>query len=219
MMLFPSSRVILSLCDYSGSWSQPYRAAGYDVRQIDLAHGQDLRTLPFPGPVHGILAAPPCDRFCNPAARLRPTSDALVEAVSPVEVSGTRDRWMTSALLDRLSIADACLRLVVLCQPQWWVLENSTGRLKDWYGPPVAVFNPWEYAGWAKDPEPERYRKRTCLWGSFRMPEKRPRPPDPYPEGSVPGRRDRTSRMSSSWKRERAKTPSGFARAFFESNP
>lgn len=32
-------RKILSLCDYSGSWSQPYRDAGYEVIQVDLQWG------------------------------------------------------------------------------------------------------------------------------------------------------------------------------------
>ena len=218
-MLFQSQRVILGLCDYSGSWSAPYREAGYDVRQIDTKHGQDVRLMPFPGPVWGILAAPPCDRFCNPSARLKPTSDAVVEAVSPVEVKGTRDRWLTSALQDRLSIADACLRLVALCQPRWWVLENSVGRLPVWYGAPRLIFQPYQYAGWAKDPQRERYSKKTCLWGSFITPEPRPLEPEPFPAHLPPGRRDATSRVSSTWKARRAITPSGFAAAFFSANP
>ena len=28
---FNDNKVILSLCDYSGNWSQPYREAGYTV--------------------------------------------------------------------------------------------------------------------------------------------------------------------------------------------
>jgi hypothetical protein len=55
---------ILSLCDYSGAWSQPYVDAGYDVVRVDIKRGQDIRlfeALPFP--VRGVLAAPPCNAF------------------------------------------------------------------------------------------------------------------------------------------------------------
>ncbi len=37
--------LILSLCDFSGIWSQPYADAGYDVRRIpglDIRHRVDL---------------------------------------------------------------------------------------------------------------------------------------------------------------------------------
>ncbi len=217
-MLFNMDRVILSLCDHSGAWSAPYRSAGYTVRTVDVSHGADVRLLEYPGQVWGILAAPPCDRFCNPSARLRPTSDALTTATSPVTVSGTTDSWQTSYLLDRLAIADACLRLVALCRPRWWVLENAVGRLPRWYGPPALRFDPCDYAGWADDPQGDAYTKRTCLWGNFTSPTLRRVEPEPYPAHLPPGRRDRTSRVSSSWKRQRAQTPQGFARAFFAAN-
>ncbi len=217
--MMPASRTILSLCDHSGAWSEPYKRAGYDVRRVDLSGGQDVRMLPWPGPVWGILAAPPCDRFCNPSARLRPTSDAMVSVSSSVTVSGFVDAWQSSALLDRLSIADACLRLVALCQPRWWVLENAVGRLPTWYGEPTMIFQPYEYAGWSDHPQQESYSKKTCLWGRFRQPDKRCVNAEQMPDHLPPGRRDRTSRLSSSQKRLRAQTPQGFARAFFASNP
>ena len=48
---------ILSLCDYSGAWSKPYRDAGYEVIQIDLQSGSgDARLLQRERNVHGILA-------------------------------------------------------------------------------------------------------------------------------------------------------------------
>ena len=50
-------RVILDLCAGSGAWSNPYLEAGYDVRRVDLP--KDVRLLPYPGTVWGILAAPP----------------------------------------------------------------------------------------------------------------------------------------------------------------
>lgn len=56
-----AAKTILSLYDFSGVWSQPYRDAGYNVIQVDLKRGQDVRTLEYPGPLHGILAAAPAE--------------------------------------------------------------------------------------------------------------------------------------------------------------
>jgi hypothetical protein len=184
-------RTILSLCDYSGHWSAPYREAGYDVVQVDLQHGQDVRLLEFPGSVHGILAAPPCRVFCRPGARLW-------------------DAWGTDGLCEGLSLVDACLRFVAICKPQWWALENPPGRLHRFLGPPSFEFHPWEYG--------DAYTKHTYLWGKFSHPVKQPVAPETYPDHLPAGRRDRTSRMSSSARNERAATPQGFAKAFFEAN-
>ncbi len=61
---------VLSLCDYTGNWSRPYREAGYDVRQVDLQHGDDVRLFEaLPYPVRGVLAAPPCTDFAGSGAR------------------------------------------------------------------------------------------------------------------------------------------------------
>lgn len=68
---------ILSLCDYSGSWSKPYRDAGYDVIQVDLQHGnRDVRLLQHEDDVHGILAAPPCTCFASSGAWVMRTKNA-----------------------------------------------------------------------------------------------------------------------------------------------
>ena len=185
------TRTILSLCDYSGTWSQPYRDAGYDVLQIDLQHGQDVRLLEFPGNVHGILCAPPCRVFCRPGARLW-------------------QQWGEPGLCEGLALVDACLRFVAICRPEWWALENPPGRLDKFLGPPAYDFHPWHHG----DP----YTKHTYLWGRFALPLRTPIEPEIYPDHLQPGRRDRTSRMSSSHRNQRAATPAGFAKAFFEAN-
>lgn len=177
---------ILSLCDYTGAWSQPYRDAGYDVVQVDIKHGQDVRlfqALPFP--VRGVLAAPPCTHFASSGARWW-------------EGKGEE------ALLEALAVVDACMRIIVVHRPQWWVLENPVGRLGAYLGAPRMAFDPCDYG----DP----YTKRTLLWGDFREPMKAR---VPATEGSkmhrLPPSPDRAAL--------RSVTPSGFARAFFEANP
>lgn len=57
---------ILSLCDHSGNWSQPYADAGYEVIRVDLQlAGKDIRLLEKGADVHGILAAPPLHLLCQ----------------------------------------------------------------------------------------------------------------------------------------------------------
>lgn len=102
-----------------------------------------------------------------------------------------------------LSVVDACLRLVLAHDPVFWALENPTGRLRKYLGKPKLTWHPCDYG--------HPYTKRTDLWGKFTVPTTTP----VKPEGSmidVPGMKSSSSRS------ERAKTPTGFARAFFEAN-
>ena len=64
-------RHILSLCDFTGTWPAPYRAAGYRVTSLDIKTTGDLRLLnPLDfGPVLGILAARPCTHFACSGSR------------------------------------------------------------------------------------------------------------------------------------------------------
>ena len=176
---------ILSLCDYSGNWSSPYAGAGYKVMQIDLKLGQDIRLLSPPANVHGILAAPPCTYFA---------------------CSGNRWKRSPEEIAKGLSLVDACLRFVAICQPSWWVLENPIGTLHRYLGKPKFYFDPCDYG----DP----YTKKTALWGNFNIPK--PKPVEPV-LGSMMNKR--YGGKSEYTKEQRSKTPLGFAHAFFRANP
>lgn len=64
-------RTILSLCDYTGAWSQPYADAGYNVVRVDIKYGDDVRLFKLPDyPVHGILAAGRGTGHCGHTARI-----------------------------------------------------------------------------------------------------------------------------------------------------
>jgi hypothetical protein len=183
-------RVILSLCDCTGNWSRPYAEAGYDVRTVDLARGQDVRLLPCPDvPVHGVLAAPPCTVFANSGARWPRTPAQMIEA---------------------LSVVDACLRFVAVCNPAWWCLENPVGKLRRYLGEPAMRFDPYQFG----DP----WTKKTCLWGRFTPPV-----PDSLlttTRSVEPTLGSKMHRLSPSPERQalRSETPMGFSRAFFEAN-
>jgi hypothetical protein len=139
------SLVVLSLFDHSGNWSRPYEEAGYQVRRFDLQDGHDVRLIKSGdmGPVHGILAAPPCTKFSRAGARWwdRVTDEEMLEAISTV---------------------DAVFRIVYATKPHFWVLENPIGRLKDYIGEPAFKFDPCDFG----DP----WTKRTWLWGNFAPP-------------------------------------------------
>lgn len=178
---------ILSLCDRTGEWPRPYAEAGYDVVSVDIQRGEDVRLMrvdDFP-PARGILAAPPCTEFASSGARWW---------------EGKGD----AALIDGLSVVDACLRIIHVLQPAWWALENPVGRLSRFLGEPAFSFDPCDFG----DP----YTKRTHLWGRFNWPRRRPVAP-------VDGSKMHRLPPSPERANLRSVTPAGFARAFFEANP
>lgn len=201
------SKTIISLCDYSGAWSRPYREAGYEVIQIDpkLPGGataqQYLSILKkliaegyTPGPIQGILMAPPCTDFAGSGAQYWKAKDADGRTAASLE------------------IIDACLEIRDMLRPVWWALENPVGRLpqlrpelgKPWY------WQPWWYG--------DAYTKKTGLWGNFNreLPRNEVEPIKVCEQGSwiqkLGGKSEKTKEL-------RSMTPEGFARAFFEANP
>lgn len=181
---------VLSLCDGLGSWSQPYRDAGYDVVAVDALQGQDVRLLAFSDGWHGILAAPPCTHF-----------------------AGSGARWWKSKgeakLLEGLSVVDACLRIIATARPRWWALENPVGRLTTYLGPARLSFQPNEYG--------DTYTKRTLIWGDFTIPSggKALDRPATASEGSKMHKMAPSEKRT----QLRSVTPKGFADAFFRANP
>lgn len=149
------SKIILDLCGGTGSWSKPYKDAGYDVRLVTLPDN-DIRTWVLPKePIYGILVAPPCTMF----------SDARTHAKTPRDLKAG------------MEIVEACLKLIWEAQYRissdqskvsplkFWALENPWyGRLKWFIGKPNFVFDPWQFG--------DAYKKRTALWGYFNDPVK-----------------------------------------------
>lgn len=107
---------------------------------------------------------------------------------------------------EALSLVDACLRLVLVLKPHFWVMENPVGKLRKWIGAPVMTFNPCDYG----DP----YKKRTLLWGNFNtnLVKTPVTPVIPSPLHQNYGGK------SAKTKEARSVTPPGFAKAFYEAN-
>lgn len=188
-------KLILSLCDYSGTWSEPYARNNYNVLRIDIKTGQDIREFIHPKKsVYGVLAAPPCTDFA---------------------VSGAR--WWKDkgkkALIESLSVVDACARIILFTKPKFWALENPIGRLSRYLGQAAWIFDPCDYG--------DAYTKKTCLWGEFNVPK-----PNRI---SVPETPTGHHSIDHFWQRQgikigkdkqmlRSITPAGFAEAFFTAN-
>lgn len=167
-----SDKIILDLCGGTGSWSKPYKDAGYDVRVITLPDS-DIRKyyindeyLIFSGQnnsndlwipykkIRGILAAPPCTEFSFAKSKSKIPRD----------------------MMKGMEIVKACLNIIwavqyILPTPlakrtylKFWALENPFGLLRRYLGHPVLIFNPCDYG--------DRYQKKTCLWGYFNIPKK-----------------------------------------------
>jgi len=196
-------KVILDLCGETGSWSK-YYAENPDYKVIIIDPQEwikgkgstgDVRLFEAPSyNVYGVLCAPPCTEFAGSGARW----------------------WKAkgeSALLEGLSVVDACLRIIAITKPKFWALENPVGRLRRYLGDPTLIFNPCDYG----DP----YTKKTLLWGNFNIPKQTKVEPEfvtlkngkrgSWMWAKLGGKSDRTKKL-------RSATPDGFAKAFYNSN-
>ena len=207
------SKTILSLFDYSGTWSQPYVDAGYDVicldKQIEGIDVSDFcvaylaEELELPPFVHGILAAVPCTEFAVSGARWFAEKDKDGRTDKAIDLV-----YKTLATVEYYS-TDGGDEEVEEFGLKFWVIENPVGRMNTlipvmknfgaWY------FQPCDYG----DP----YTKKTGLWGKFNNNLKlnRVEPTEGSKMHKIPPGAARQNL--------RSKTPEGFAKAFFEANP
>ena len=208
-----SNKIILDLCGGSGSWSKPYKDAGYDVRVITLPD-YDVRTYRPPEIVYGVLAAPPCTEF------------SVLNCVA-----APRERDEKAGL----EIVKACLSIINSCHPTgFWALENPRGFLREairpyFNRPPKLTFQPWWYG--------DSWTKGTDIWGDFKLPKRLYQDWEDVPKLPLytrPGRgKPNFAFLHKSAIKEipqlqgyependaafRAITPPGFAKAFYEVN-
>lgn len=189
-------KVIVSLFDFSGKWSEPYAKSGYDVWPIDIQGGNDIRDLsvewfadnmPDATDVYGVIAACPCTDFTVSGAAFWEGKDMDGRTMSSVE------------------LVDQTIATVEYLKPHFWVIENPLGRLPQMTGGtiPTAQFQPHNFG----DP----YTKKTYLWGRFNpeLPLNNVQPT----EGSKV-----QSGMGSGDHNARSETPTGFAYAFWKAN-
>lgn len=199
-------KIILDLCGGTGSWSKPYKEAGYTVFNITwpdydvlnqhpgatnlLFFNKDGKDLMISTKkVYGILAAPPCTMF----------SLARQTVKTPRDFEGA------------MLAVRACLETIWMCRAKgnlkFWALENPTGYLRQFLGRPAYHFEGWWFG--------DSIKKPTDLWGYFNEPKKlrgamRPE----YPRKGKGAWANHSA--GGSW--QRSVTPPKFAKAFFEAN-
>ena len=217
-----SNKIILDLCGGTGSWSRPYKDAGYtvyvltlpiyDVTQVEFEshamefirqdiHYRDTLTILYDD-VYGILAAPPCTEFSLANGGLPRDFAAGVEVMS------------------------ACLRIIWQCRMRnkltFWALENPVGFMRQFLGRPHYTFEQWQFGDFGIKP--------TDIWGYFKEP--RPIVKDRpgllavmYKDGRRHGRGmanpvcpPEYEGMGLDRAAIRAITPPGFANAFYRAN-
>lgn len=206
------NKVILDLCGGTGSWSKPYKDAGYQVIVVTLPHHDirhavlNPRGICFPSrtadsivvqkqDVYGILAAPPCTMF----------SRARTTAKTPRDFVGA------------MQIVSACLEIVWACRSagslRWWALENPMGFLRQFLGNPAHSFRGWEFG--------DDHVKFTDIWGYHTMPVGRFKKPISFDRTKWAGSKKPKEYANIPMSRAdvRAITPPGFAKAFFKVNP
>jgi hypothetical protein len=201
------NKIILDLCGGTGSWSKPYKDAGYDVRLITLPDNDVLNYNP-PKNVYGILAAPPCTMFSFARTKAKTPRD-LKEGMRCV-------RACLNIIWKQIEIQQETRKKTLPLK--FWALENPYhGLLKKFLGKSVFDFDPFEFG--------DGYKKRTAIWGNFNEPIKLKKFDIPRSSwsskkfdrlksneihGEFFGKYDRQTR--------RAITPAGFANAFFKAN-
>jgi hypothetical protein len=199
-----SSKIILDLCGGTGSWSEPYKKRGYDVRLITLPEFDVRLWRRYPeviepietGDIYGVLAAPPCTMF----SRARST------AKTPRDFEGA------------LGVVRACMDIVWAARSapdskiKFWVLENPMGLLRQFLGNPTRYFRGWEYG--------DKHVKFTDLWGYFNMPMPTVSNPLAFErqKWASPKKPAKYAHLKLTRADIRAITAPKFARAFMEAN-
>lgn len=208
-------KTLISLFDYTGIWSEPYKKAGWDVLRVDEKRGYDIfgffnliNQITVDDPsfrVNGILAAPPCTHLSSSGAHKWKEKDNKASSFNemwPLPVYSVTDEavcliMVTMLIIERLKPID------------FWALENPVGRLSGLF-PELQEYGPWYFQ---PSDFGEPYTKKTGLWGVFKKPKLRPVLPL---YGSM-----MQNKYSSFHERKyglRSATPKGFARAFYEAN-
>lgn len=216
-----SNKVVVSLFDYTGAWSQPWRDAGYTVLQFDIKSGSDVlldshvwnqvEELRDSGhEVVGVMSACPCTTFAGSGARWREElhDKATPEALTKVFGERALSSGAKTPKEYNLMLLQATRDMVAAANPtEWHVLENPIGRIqKEGKLPdPTMRFDPNAYG----DP----YTKRTQLWGAFNTDL-----PTAYVEPVEGSKIHKLRGSDPQQKAERSKTPDGFAYAFFMAN-
>jgi hypothetical protein len=161
-----SGKLILSLFDYSGIWSKPYRDAGYEVIQIDLKLGDDIfEVMANVGgiladdpdfSVYGILAAPPCTDFASSGAVWFKGKE-----FKPANYDNPKTLEFDNTVEHSIGMVLATLAIIDWLKPKFYAIENPVGRIRTLV---PELGDPWYFQPyWWGD----NYSKKTALYQNW----------------------------------------------------
>lgn len=213
-----NNKCLISLFDYTGNASRPYKEAGWEVKQIDIQHGIDILEWDYIAWFRGnydydtinsigleviIIAMVPCTDYALSGAKHFAKKDA--------DGTTEKSQQLVAKTKEIIYFFD-CLGVL-----KAWQIENPMSRihkLNPWMGSPRLKFNPCDYAGYDPLPNMSRYNKKTWLWGKFNIPEKKYLEPI---SKDNPGWKQYGGK-SIKTKNARSVTPLGFSYAFYQAN-
>lgn len=199
-----NEKIVLSLFDLSGAWSQPWADAGYQVYRFDIQADPEIGNInnfcveffneifdSFGSQdIYAILAACPCTDFASSGAR----HFAQKDADGRTELS--------------IELVRQTLRTIEYFKPAIWAIENPVGRIEKLAGlaPWRLSFDPFHLG--------DTYTKKTLLWGRFNadLPIAAVEPVDGSKMHRLYGGK------SLKTKNARSATPEGFSYGFFMAN-
>lgn len=237
-------KTLLSLFDYSGQWSDPFAANGWNVIQWDikLSEFMDINlitdaevALELFEDVNGIIAGAPCTDFAVSGAWKWAEKDADGRTAASIELVRQVQRLANLFTPTDEEYSDVW----------FWAVENPVGRIGQLCGLEDPYwFQPWEFAGNVAMSEADtrklmvigetpleqinrqdamlvmqsnRYTKKTGLWGDFNR-ELKKHPLAPIRCCSQGSPLQKLGGKSDRTKEIRSLTPVGFAQAFYEAN-
>lgn len=207
-----SRPVVVSLCDLTGNFVQPWVEAGYAAVLVDPEHGLTRsdgnvtklagtveEALPYIGRLIGRIAF---------VAAFPPCTDMAVSGARWFEAKRQADPMFQAKAA---AVAEQCRTFGRVSGAPWFV-ENPVSVLSSVFGKADHTFNPHDYTA---HEAADNYTKKTCLWtgGGFVM-------PPVARDLSLGEPDDRIHKAPPSAERAnfRSATPMGFARAVFQAN-
>lgn len=214
-----SRPIVISLCDLTGNFTQPWLDAGYTVILVDPQHGEHSRVRQPNGAwlikradtVEGALTFLGyylANREIAFVAGWPPCTDMAVSGARWFASKREADpHFQTRAVM----VAEQCRTFARLSGAPY-LIENPVSILASVFGQSSHRFHPSDYT--ALEPA-DNYTKLTCLWtgNGFVMPE-------PQRDESLGAPDNRIHFASPGPERAnfRSATPMGFARAVFNAN-
>lgn len=207
--------LVLSLCDLTGIFAEPWIEAGYRVIVVDPQHKLGVHVDGMLVKVGHVIDHPVTWKLISSAVK-RIAFTAAFPPCTDLAVSGAK--WFEKKREEDPAVQFKAMQVVWQCHAiaeligAPWFIENPVSQISTFWRKPDHKFDPCEFTGF----EPaDNYTKKTCLWtgGGFVMPQ-------PFRAEGLGEPDDRIHKAAPGPDRAnfRSATPRGFSRAVFAAN-